>query len=238
LENGVHTLIEKPISDNIGNAEELISISKENNCILLVGHIERYNPVISKIKKEIENNTFGHIYSFSSKRLGMYTPKYKDNVLFDLSVHDIDVMRYLSESEVHSVFAVCENNIHDNIDNYAIILNFNNGIFGIIEVSWLATYGIRRMEITCQNNMVEIDYSDQSYKKSNRYMNEKDNIVSKTTKTSMRKIEPLKLEIEDFIDSILHKKEPLVGGDDGLMNLKIATAAIESNNLGKKVYIK
>ena len=96
LEKGVHVLIEKPICDNVADAEELIALAEQKGLILMVGHIERFNPAVQKVKEMIESDQLGKVTSLISRRVGAFPPQIHDaNVVIDLAVHDIDIFNYL-----------------------------------------------------------------------------------------------------------------------------------------------
>jgi UDP-N-acetylglucosamine 3-dehydrogenase len=246
LNQGKHVLVEKPICDDVQKAEELVKKAKKEDLIFLVGHIERYNPVIRFIKESLQSKKLGDLISLASKRVSNYPMRVRDvGVIFDFGIHDIDVMRYLV-GEVYSVYARAGNyNKGIKYEDYAnIMLNFESGICGIVEVNWLTPMKIRKLLLTCSKYFVEVDYIDQSVTMSSSSFREIDEvnlfnvpIQYNTNNISLEKREPLRNEIVDFIESIEHHTDPLVTGEDGLQALKIAEAATLSYKSGKEVKI-
>jgi len=246
LENGKHVLVEKPICDNIKKANSLLTHSEDQDLVLAVGHIERHNPAVNFVKENLETNRFGDLITITSKRVSDFPVRINDvGVIFDFGVHDIDVMRYLS-GEVVSVYAKAgkfKNNI-DFEDHANIILNFENGITGVIEVNWLTPIKIRKLFLTCSKNFVEADYiaqsltiSSSSFKDIDEMNLFKTRIQYNIEKVSIEKKEPLKNEIEDFVLAINNHKKPLVTAKDGLMALKIAEASTKSYLEGREIEI-
>jgi len=154
-------------------------------------------------------------------------------------------MRYLA-GEVKSVYARAGrfNKKIDYEDHANIVLNFENGICGIVEVNWLTPMKIRKLFLTCSENFVEVDYINQSVTTSSslfKQINETDlyrtPIQYNVNTVTLEKREPLRNEIEDFVNSIKNNKKPLATGEDGFMALKIAEAATQSCKHGEEVTI-
>ena len=96
IKKNLNLLLEKPISNNVKDAEDIIKKAKEKKVKFLVGHIERFNPAVTKLKKIIDEDKIGPICSIIAKRVGTFPPRIKDaNIVIDVSVHDIDIIRYL-----------------------------------------------------------------------------------------------------------------------------------------------
>ena len=211
--------------------------SAKENLTLAVGHIERYNPVISFVKELINKDHLGELISIKSKRVSNFPGRIKDvGVILDFGVHDIDIMRYLA-GEVRTVYATAAKfNKKINFEDHAdIMLTFDNGISGVIEVNWLTPIKIRKLNLTCSKKFVEIDYIQQSICISSSTITNvnEDNlynipIQSHTNYISLERKEPLRNEIEDFLKSIESGTKPLVTGYDGLQAIKIANAANRS----------
>ena len=247
LNNGKHVLVEKPICDTIKKASSLLNHSEDQDLVLAVGHIERHNPAVRFVKDNLEAKKFGELITIISKRVSNFPGRIRDvGVIFDFGVHDIDVMRYLS-GEVVSVYAKAGKFI-DNIeyeDHANIVLNFENGITGVIEVNWLTPIKIRKLFLTCSKSFVEADYISQSLTISSSSFKDIDEmnlynvrIQNNINKVSIEKKEPLKNEIEDFISAINNHNKPLVTGKDGLMALKIAEASTKSYLEGREIGIE
>ena len=246
LDAGKHVLVEKPICNSVEKAQILTKKAEETGLVLAVGHIERHNPAVKFIKDAMQNKKFGKLITITSKRVSNFPGRIKDvGVIFDFGVHDIDVMRYLA-GNVESVYARAgkfnENIAHE--DHANIMLNFENNICGIVEVNWLTPTKIRKLFLTCSKNYVEADYMNQTVTMSSSSFKQIDEmdlyrvpIEYNTNQIALEKREPLKNEIEDFINAIKQNKQPLATGEDGLMALKIVEAATKSYKIGEEVKI-
>ena len=244
IANGKHVLIEKPIASSVEEGEKLIDKAKERGVVLAVGHIERHNPVVRYAKKALDNHKFGEPITFVSKRVSSYPSRIRDvGVIHDLGIHDIDVMRYLANSKVESIYAAAGIDVKSEYESHAnLLIKFENGIDGFVEVNWLTPMKVRKLYITCSTHYVELDYITQSLKISSSKYKDLDEMDLYRTplefnvrEISLKKQEPLMNELVDFINAIENGRRPLVDGYDGLMALKIADMALESYKRDEKV---
>jgi len=226
LNVGKHVLVEKPICNNVEKAKQLVNKAEKEGLVLAVGHIERHNPAVKYVKNSLDDKRYGELVTIASKRVSNLPGRIRDvGVIFDFGVHDIDVMRYLA-GEVESVYARAGrfNKNIDYEDHANIVLNFENGICGIVEVNWLTPMKIRKIFLTCSQSFVEADYISQSVTTSSSSFNQINEmnlyhipIQYNINEVALEKREPLRNEIEDFINSIERGKKPLATGEDGLM---------------------
>ena len=246
LEAGIDVLVEKPISDSVENGKEMIKVAEKQGRTFSVGMIERHNPIVNFTKEILESNTIGKAVTISTRRVSNYPARIKDvGVITDLGVHDIDVIRYLANSEVKSVYALGGNvKTYELIDHATILLEFANGIEGLMEVSWLTPMKLRQVMITGVDGFAEMDYVDQELKISSSSYGKIDvknlwripqNYEIKRMRIAQE--EPLKREIKDFLNAIEKGIDPLVTGIDGLRDLEIAKAAEQSIVEKKKVIL-
>jgi len=246
LDAGKHVLVEKPICNSIEKSQELVDKSEKEGLVLAVGHIERHNPAVSFAKEALAKKQFGELISLASKRVSNFPGRIRDvGVIFDFGVHDIDVMRYLA-GDVVSVYARAGtfNKSIEYEDHANIMLNFENGICGVVEVNWLTPVKIRMLQLTCAENFVEVDYIDQAVTVSSSSYKQVDEmnlynvpIQYNRNEVSLERKEPLWKEIMDFATAVENSSKPLVTGYDGLQAVKIAEAAQTSYKNGKEVKI-
>lgn len=246
LENGKHVLVEKPISNSVEKAQELIRKAQEKNLVLAVGHIERHNPVVKFVKDSLDRGKFGELITLTSRRVSNFPGRIRDvGVVMDLGIHDIDIMYYLA-GEIESVYAKAGKFTIDidNEDHANIFLNFKSGICGVVEINWLTPMKVRKLFLTCSNNFVEADYIKQAVTISSSYFEKVDEtdlyraqIQYNVNEVALEKKEPLRNEIEDFIKAVENNSKPLASGEDGLMALRIAEAATNSYQRGEEVKI-
>lgn len=241
----VNVLVEKPIADTVENGKRIIDLAGENGVVLAVGMIERHNPIVKATKEIIEKGGLGQVVTLSTKRVSNYPARITDvGVITDLGVHDIDALRYLADSEVRSVFALGGNVKGSGlIDHANVLLEFENGSKGVMEVSWLTPMKIRQVKVTGMKGFAEMDYIDQELKISTSSAGKYDlsdnwripqNYDIKRMRVAME--EPLKRELVDFLRSCSDPDHtPLVTGPDGLRDLEVAKAAERSIETGKKI---
>lgn len=194
LLNDVHVLIEKPITNTLENANELIELAESRDLFLNVGQIERFNSAFRAVKKITRKVKFveGH-------RLGPFTPRVKDcGVVLDLMIHDIDIILSLMDSEVTYIDAVGINVLtkHEDIANAR--LKFANGAIANITASRLTPEKQRKIRLFQDDAYISLDYQNQE---ASIYKKELFNISKK--EIDITKEEPLKAELEAFIKRIL-----------------------------------
>lgn len=244
INQGKHVLIEKPISNSIKETQKLIDSVKQQGTILSVGHIERHNPVVLHTKRLLRNKSVGSPVTISGRRVSSYPARIRDvGVIHDLGIHDIDVMRFLANDEVESVYALAgggSKTLHEEHAN--ILLRFKKGVNGFIEVNWLTPMKVRKLSLTCSTHFVELDYMAQSLRISSSEFLEVDDVnlyqlplEYHIRNISLKKQEPLKNELINFLEAIKKNRKPLVTGEDGLRALEIAEAAVESYKSNKKI---
>lgn len=220
IDNGVNVLVEKPIADTVENAKDMITKAKKEGVKFSVGHIERFNPAVQKLKQLIKNDTLGKVVTMSSKRVGPYNPRIRDvGIIVDLGVHDIDIMSYLLEEKVKTVYATGGKRIHPFEDFATILMTFGNSSTGLIDTNWHTPHKVRSLTVVADKGIAEVDYIDQKlvlYDK--EWMKE----------AKIERKEPLSLELECFIEYLKKDIEPPVSGEEGLHALQVAISAIDS----------
>ena len=229
IASGANLLVEKPIADTLENAEKLTRAAEDAGVKLMVGHIERFNPAVTKLKEIIDSGLLGKIVSISTRRVGPYNPRIRDvGVILDIGVHDIDVISYLYGKSVNEVYSIAGADIHSFEDHAAIVLRFDHEFSGIVETNWLTPHKVRKLTVIGIDGVAYLDYIDQTVE-----LHDGEWI----RKAKVEEAEPLKRELEHFIDSISSGNEPSTSGKDGIHALKVAMAAIESYTEGKTVRI-
>lgn len=222
IEYGKDVLVEKPIAFTLKEAEGMIQAAKDKGIKLSTGHVERFNPAIAKAKELIEMDVIGDVVSASAKRVGPFPPRIKDvGVAIDLAIHDLDVMYYLFDDDVTQVFATMGSILEkcEYEDHAEIMTKFENGITGLLEVNWLTPFKRRALEITGTDGIIAIDYIDQSIDVAGKF----------AQKVEIQHEEPLKYELNSFLNSIINDENVEITGEDGLNALKMVLAANRSS---------
>jgi predicted dehydrogenase len=215
LKAGKDILIEKPITENIEEADELIYESEKRGCILQVGHLERYNPAILSASEMIKKPLF-----IESERLSPFLGKggrgTDIDVTLDLMIHDVDIILSLIHLPVKEIRAVGAQVLTDKIDVAKAWLAFENGCIALATVSRLSPEKQRRLKVFQKDSYISIDYLNSEIK---RHFRTKEGISFDILKPENK--EPLKEELKDFISCVKERKRPKVSGVEGREALKI-----------------
>ncbi|GAX62198.1 1-carboxy-3-chloro-3,4-dihydroxycyclohexa-1, 5-diene dehydrogenase [Candidatus Scalindua japonica] len=252
LNNGIHVLVEKPMTGTVSEAEDLIRLSKQNSIILQPGYIERFNPALEAIKELDVSIKF-----IECHRLSPFTFRSADiGVVLDLMIHDIDIILYLSKSKIKKIDAVGVNVIADKEDIANARIQFENGCVANITASRVSFEPMRRIRLFSENSYISLDYQKQEaliYKKSPKLTlksidPERKGVSSitdlknfsfgdmlKIERIIMNNQEPLKKELESFIDCIKNGKQPVVSGEEGINAIKTAAVIREEINKNLKL---
>ncbi|GBE55104.1 MAG TPA: Gfo/Idh/MocA family oxidoreductase [Euryarchaeota archaeon] len=242
LKHNIHVLIEKPITDTIDKGERLWQKAREYGVLLMVGHIERYNPAVIALKKIMDEGRLGKIISIVAKRVGVFPPQIKDaNVILDLGIHDLDLFNYMLGKEPREVYTKGGTALGSEREDHALIMLDYGDVSCFAQTNWITPVKIRNLAVTGTKGYAELNYITQElnifesvYEKTHDSFG--DFILEFGTpneiKLSVKKEEPLKLEIKNFINAVQGKSAPLVTGDDGIKALKIALKSIESYRKG------
>ena len=221
----INVLVEKPIADTIENADEIIKAAREKGVKLMVGHVERFNPAIIKLKELIDSGLLGNVVSISAKRVGLYNPRIKDvGIIIDLGTHDIDIMSYLYGERVKEVYASAGSVVHSHEDHAIITLNFDSGSSGVIDTNWLTPHKVRNLTVIGSQGIAEVNCIDETLRIFDQEW---------VRDAKIEREEPLKLELMHFIDCVQNDREPVVSGKEGKHALEVALAAVESARTGK-----
>ena len=222
---GVNVLVEKPIADTIENADKMITAASDAKLILMVGHVERFNPAITKMKEIIDEGSIGKILSISTRRVGPSNPRIQDvGIILDLGVHDIDIISYLYNANALKVYTVAGSESHSQEDHASILLEFDGNRSGVVETNWFTPHKVRKMAVVGVSGVAYLDYIDQTVSiHDGKWIRE----------AKIENAEPLKIELKHFIDVVRTGNETLVTGEDGKQALEVALAAIKSYKNGQ-----
>jgi predicted dehydrogenase len=215
LDNGVHLLVEKPLTTQLADADKLISHAKRKKLLLQVGHIERFNSGVQRLKKLVKNPHF-----IECRRLGPYDPRViKTGVTLDLMIHDIDIVTNLVGSKIKRVDATGGFLLSRTEDIANARILFENGAVASLTASRVNHEVSREIRVFQDNAYITLDYVT---KEAMKYT--KDGIE----KIDIEKKDSLKEELSDFIQCVRTKKQPLVSGEEGRAALELALRITQS----------
>lgn len=219
LENKVHTFIEKPITMNVPQADELIALARKNNLKLQVGHVERFNSAFMAIKHFTKHPLF-----IECHRLNKFPNRSLDiGVVMDLMIHDIDIVLGLNNCGVKEFRATGINVLTPLEDIASVRLAFDNGCVCNLTASRVSDEVMRKIRIFTVDSYISLDYVKQEafiYRKHG-------GLISKHS-LPIQKEEPLKEELKSFIECVRDDKQPVVSGVEGRDAVKLALQICES----------
>ena len=218
---GVDVLLEKPITRTVEEATELIDLAECGGRILQVGHLERFNPGVLAAKVATTRPMFFEIH-----RLGVFSPRSLDvDVVFDLMIHDLDLVLWLVGSAWREVRAVGLPVLSNKVDIANARVEFQNGAVANLTASRVSTERVRKFRYFQPNEYFSIDFTrrDATLIRVDRN--------GTTPKIAFQKLttapqEPLRAELEAFVESVRTRSRPLVGGREGRQALALAEAVM------------
>ena len=235
LLHGKHVLVEKPLTTNIAEAEELIALANEQERVLMVGHTFEYNPAVNELRRLVRSGDLGKIYCIEAERLNLGLFRSDINVIWDLAPHDISILLYLLGEKPERIKVQAHAHLQSHVHDIAHLdLGFRDGMTAHIHVSWLHPCKIRRVTVIGDLRMAVYDDTNQAemikiYNKGADV--HADPVVSyrngEITIPYIDWIEPLRLECEDFANAIRTGTQPRAHGRVGLEVVRILAAAQE-----------
>ena len=231
LKAGKHVLIEKPITETVEQAHDLVKVASENHCKLQVGHLERFNPARLALDGYLSNPLF-----IESNRLAPFNPRGTDvNVVLDLMIHDIDLILAIVQQPVIDIQAQGAPVLTHYPDIANARIQFANGCVANVTASRVSFKTERKMRLFQEDSYISIDYQNKEFAVFTKGKEEMFPGIPEIIKkqSNFEKSDALMDEISAFVTAILQDSSPLVTGEDGAMALKVASDISEciSNNL-------
>jgi len=223
MEMGVDVLVEKPMAVNLAEADALLASAKKNKRILQVGHVERFNPAVIAVEPILNRPLF-----FEVHRLGVFTPRSLDvDVIYDLMIHDLDILLALVKEPVTEVKAVGIPVLTNKVDIAHARLEFVGGAVANVTASRVSTERVRKMRFFQQHEYISLDYARRDALRVG---------VKKPgpepefgfQKLDAPAVEPLRAELEAFVDAARTRKEPKTNGAAGRAALELASRVMAS----------
>ncbi|MEW6482453.1 MAG: Gfo/Idh/MocA family oxidoreductase [bacterium] len=220
------TLLEKPMTTNIKEAEALFEIAKRNNVLLQIGHVERFNAAVCELKNIIKNPIF-----IETKRLGPKNPRINDTgVVLDLLIHDIDIVLSLVPSEIEKTSLVASRVYSDYEDIANLQIIFKNGCIASLTASRTTEEKMRTLSATQEDAYIFLDYAEQDLhihrRASSEYFTSPEVLRYKqesfVERIFVHKDNPLKLELLHFIDCIINGTKPIMEPEGDIRSLRVA----------------
>ena len=222
LEHGIHVLVEKPITLEVEQAKRLVASAKEKNLVLQVGHLERFNPAIIKLKQMVGTPVLIECHRLS----GPTTRNLDVGIIWDLMIHDFDILLSLYKSPVAEIHAM-GTSVYSKFEDVAHVqIRFECGAVASLVASRNSGERKRCLKITENTGRVlSLDFINQTL---TVLRPGPDGRPLEPEPIHVDKEEPLRLELSNFADCVANHKEPVVSGEDGKRALELAVHVLEN----------
>lgn len=223
MDAGIHVLVEKPLAANLDEARAMVAQATETGCVLQVGHIERFNGAVTALTSALKNPKF-----IECHRLSPYPNRGDDvSVILDLMIHDLDIVCALDGTEVVSVDAAGVSVFSDHYDIANARIRFRSGCVANVTCSRVSVEKMRKIRVFSEDAYASTDYSEQEVMVYRKKPGKLKPGVSPMEMISIDPLpvvrdEPLKRELEAFVDCVRLGTRPLVSGEDGLAAMDLA----------------
>lgn len=243
IDQGIALLVEKPIAADCRQAAEMIEWAQAAHVPLAVGHVERFNPAVVELRRQLEAGALGQVFQIKTRRVGPFPDRVKDvGVAIDLATHDLDLMLTIAGVGIERLFAEATRNIHTHHeDMLSALLRFSDGTVGSLDVNWLTPDKVRDLTLVGARGMFVVDYLRQQLTfYENGVVHDGWDHLSVLTGVSEGRVirlvtdrtEPLRAELASFVDCAHAGSSPAVPGEDGLRALRVAQSILESAATG------
>ncbi|MDP3559499.1 MAG: Gfo/Idh/MocA family oxidoreductase [Legionellaceae bacterium] len=225
LSHGIHVLLEKPMTETLEQANTLISLAKKHQCLLQIGHLERFNAARLALDSHLHKPLF-----IESQRLAPFNPRGSDvNVILDLMIHDIDLILTMVQSPIIHIDAQGAPVLTSAIDIANARIHFKNHCVANVSASRISFKKERKMRIFQRDSYISIDYQNQQLAVFNKGEGEMfpgiPDIIQH--QSSFEPVDALYEEIKSFVYAVQHKSTPLVTGEEGRDVLAVAETISE-----------
>ena len=225
-----NVFIEKPLTYNSEEGEDLLQLAKKNNVIMTCGYIERFNPAVDLVKNYVKSKKYGELVMLEFHRENRMPLHIKDvGIIYDTSVHDIDTAMWLFDDTPQVVFARAGSINHEHEDFATIMLGFKNNKVAIISSNWVTPTRVRNFNAVCTEAIISSDFITQEVKIETK---------NDTEIPRKEKQEPLLLEIQNFLDAVEGKNDLRVNPQQAVNVTKIAEASLLSSQKGTPIYLE
>lgn len=224
LEKGINVLVEKPISMTLEEADKMIETAEKSGAKLMVGHLERFNPAMVALRPHVTKPLYFEIH-----RVSPFPNRSLDvDVVLDVMIHDLDAIQWLVNSKVSDIHAVGIPVISDKVDAANARIEFENGAVANITASRIGTERVRKTRFYQTNAYVVLDYVTRYVALTTLAPNAIHPLMGiSINKPEIRDIEPLRAELEAFLDCIIEDKTPPITAEDGRKALNLALGVLE-----------
>ncbi|HET9904827.1 MAG TPA: Gfo/Idh/MocA family oxidoreductase [Xanthobacteraceae bacterium] len=230
IREGVHVLVEKPIGSTPDEGREIVAAARRAGVTLMVGHVERFNPAVQSIKEALRGE---EILSIGITRVGPFPPRMSNvGVVIDLAVHDIDLIRWFTDSEIEEVQPMLASARAKNEDIALLQFRTASGVLAQITTNWLTPFKARTVHVATRKKYVAADLLTRQVTECFGF--QPDGSYS-MRHLSVGHAEPLRAELLAFVKAIRSGKPPAVSGEEGVISLEIAMRCLEQDAAARRV---
>jgi UDP-N-acetylglucosamine 3-dehydrogenase len=220
--HGVHILVEKPIASSVEEGRAIIAAAQRAGVTLMIGHVERFNPAVEAIKNAIRDED---ILSIAITRVGPFPPRMSNvGVVIDLAVHDIDLIRWFTDSDIVEVQPQLSNAIAEREDIALLQFRTASGVLAHINTNWLTPFKARSVTVATRKKYIMGDLLTRQVTECFGF--QPDGSYS-MRHLSVGHAEPLRAELQAFVSAIRRGERPAVTGEEGVASLEIAIRCLE-----------
>jgi hypothetical protein len=225
IERGIHVMVEKPIASSIAEGREIVAAARRAGVTLMVGHVERFNPAVQAIKEAIRNED---ILSIAITRVGPFPPRMSNvGIVIDLAVHDIDLIRWFTDSDIIEVQPQLSSAVAEREDIALLQFRTASGVLAHINTNWLTPFKARNVAVATRGKYVMGDLLTREVTEC--YGFQPDGSYS-MRHLSVGYEEPLRAELYAFVTAIRQGTTPAVTGEEAVASLEIATRCLEAKS--------
>lgn len=247
IDAGLHVFVEKPIAMTLEDGLRVAARARQAGVKLMVGHVERFNPAVSKLAELVSAGCIGRVYRAHATRVGPLPERIRNaGVALDLATHDLDLMQLVLGRDITHVYAEGTSFAHpSHEDMLSCLLRFGeDGPYGLLDVNWLTPEKRREMTVIGEGGMLRAEYLTQDV-----WLTEPAGSASgwadldrlqggaegREVRLALRKIEPLRAELEAFVRCVTRDEPEPVSARDGCRALAAALAMRDSARCGRRV---
>jgi len=210
--------VEKPIAGDLASARRLVDVAARNGRVLQVGHLERFNPAVTALRKIVRMPLFFEIH-----RLSLFSPRSLDvDVVLDLMIHDLDIVLDMMGCLPEEIRAAGISILSEKVDIANVRLAFPGGCVANLTASRVSTERVRKLRLFQPHQYISLDYQKQEAVAFTVSGNQQIGFQPLTAP----KQEPLQLEVASFLEAVRTRSRPLVSGEEGLRALDVALAIL------------